>query len=1000
MSKESISPNEAAAAQEFPDRVGFKPDNPFLAVFRPYIPAAVKLRELTVLPLVIGTLLGMVFGASSLYLVLKVGLTVSASIPVAVISISIFTLLSKFGLKNATILENNIVQTAGSAGESIAFGIGVTMPAIMILGFDLEVTRVILVSVLGGLLGILMMIPLRRALIVQQHGFLKYPEGTACAEVLKVGASEESKAAASDEAKAEMAAAGEANIGAKTIFVGFGIGFLYYVINKAFYGWKETTEKVFGKPFDKGSVGAEVNPALLGVGYIIGPRIASIMCAGGVLAYLVLIPAIKFFGDAVPGIVPPGEKLISEMSPNDIRGAYVLYIGAGAVAAGGIISLFRSLPTIWHGLKGGISDLRGGQAATNSGPRTDRDLSMKFVLAGIIALIIAIIAFPQLGLQINPLVAILGALMIIAFGFLFVTVSSRLTGEIGSSSNPISGMTVATLLLTCLAFLAVGWTGSSYFVTALSIGAIVCIAASNGGTTSQDLKTGFLVGATPKFQQIAILIGAGASALILGPILLSLNKASTVYVPRTSLEPMITEDTAPDKIITLPNGAIMIPYTDQDAKANKPGNYRVFSMRKDLGAGEYLVDESTGKIVYQIEGSAPEPVGETVAAVDTGRKATDLPAYEGAAKPAFRLFDFNGNPKIQGLEPGQYLVDEMTRKISYRIKDSKVEPVSKEVANVKTGKKLSDLPVYAGAAQPVFRLFTYGARPPSPDEDKDKGLKDGDYLVNESGQIAYKVLRNFSADLHTDVSKLQAREKIQGLQAEGDSNSYYVWHKPDEASGTFKRYLVDDRGYVKYLMDPGINGTHKYRPDETSVTKFDAPKATLMSYIIKGVLDRRLPWGLVLLGVMIAIVLEMSGIPSLAFAVGVYLPLSSSSPIFIGGMVRWLVDHNLRKKLRHRNLTEEQLVAEGDKSPGVLMASGYIAGGAIAGIVIALMAGLPALTKVNKSLEAWSKTHNPFYEGAYADLLTVVPFALLTILLYLVGREMLLATKPRSRLRE
>lgn len=992
MSTESISPSESAVAMEYPDRVGSKPDNPFLAAFRPYIPAGVNLPELTVLPLVMGTLLGMVFGASSLYLVLKVGLTVSASIPVAVISITLFRILSKVGLRNANILENNIVQTAGSAGESIAFGIGVTMPAIMILGFDLEVTRVMLVACLGGLLGILMMIPLRRALIVQQHGLLKYPEGTACAEVLKVGASDESKAASSAEAKAEMAAAGETNIGAKTIFAGFGIGFIYYVINKALYGWKETAEKVFGPPFNKGSLGAEVNPALLGVGYIIGPRIASIMCAGGVLAYLVLIPAIKFFGEGMTGPLPPGEKLISDMDPGDIRGAYVLYIGAGAVAAGGIISLFRSLPTIWHGLKGGIQDLRGGQAASTSAPRTDRDLSMKFVLGGIILLMVAIVAFPQLNLQINPLVAILGALMIVAFGFLFVTVSSRLTGEIGSSSNPISGMTVATLLLTCLIFLLVGWTGPGYFVTALSIGAIVCIAASNGGTTSQDLKTGFLVGSTPKYQQIAILIGAGASALILGPILLSLNSAANVYVPRTTLEPMTSEE-APEKTITLPSGALTTTY-DGEVKPNKAGNYRVFTMRKDLSAGEYLVEESTGKIVYRIENNVPEPVGETVANIDTSRKATELPVYQGAAKPAFRLFEYTGEPKIEKLAPGQYLIDEMTRKISFSVKDGKVEPVAKEVANVKTGKKLSDLPVYTGAAQPAFHLFTYGVRPPSPGEDKDKGLKDGDYLINGSNQVAYRVLRNFPADLRTDVSKLTTKEKLTGPQAESDSKNYFVWHKPDEASGTFKRYLVDDQGTVKYLVDPGINGTHRYRPDESEVTKFDAPKATLMSYIIKGVLDRKLPWGLVLLGVMIAVVLEMSGIPSLAFAVGVYLPLSSSSPIFIGGMVRWLVDRSLRKRLRHKNLSEEQLVAEGDKSPGVLMASGYIAGGAIAGIVIAFMAGY--LTKTTEGIKKWAEAHNPFFEGAYADLLTVIPFALLTILLYLVGREMLLSSKPRA----
>src|ERR1044071_1628789 len=262
--------------------------------FRPYIPAAARLREFTPVAVILGTLLGIIFGASSLYLVLKVGLTVSASIPVAVISITLFRVLSKLGLRDATILEHNIVQTAGSAGESIAFGIGVTMPAILILGFDLELTRVMLVAILGGLLGILMMIPLRRALIVAQHGQLKYPEGTACAEVLKAGASEESIAAASPSAKEEMAKLGGQATSAKTIFAGFGIGFIYKAMYAAFKWWKDTPERIFGPPFAAGSVSVEISPELLGVGYIIGPRIASIMCAGGVLAYLVLIPAIKF----------------------------------------------------------------------------------------------------------------------------------------------------------------------------------------------------------------------------------------------------------------------------------------------------------------------------------------------------------------------------------------------------------------------------------------------------------------------------------------------------------------------------------------------------------------------------------------------------------------------------------------------------------------------------------------------------------------------------------
>src|SRR4051812_25381849 len=289
-----------------PDIVGAKPENPAASEFEPYIPASAHLPEFRVAPLIAGTILGMVFGASSLYLVLKTGLTVSASIPVAVISIALFKTFSKiFGTSEATILENNIVQTAGSAGESIAFGVGVTMPAILILGFDLEIARVVLVSVLGGLLGILMMIPLRRALIVQQHGTLKSPEGTACAEVLKAGASPESRAAAA--ASHRSSALGEAaSVGAKTIFAGFGIGIVYNVLMKGFRAWKDVPEKIFNAPFKGGSVSVEIAPELLGVGYIIGPRIAAIMAGGGVLSYLVLIPLIKFFGGNLAAAVAPG----------------------------------------------------------------------------------------------------------------------------------------------------------------------------------------------------------------------------------------------------------------------------------------------------------------------------------------------------------------------------------------------------------------------------------------------------------------------------------------------------------------------------------------------------------------------------------------------------------------------------------------------------------------------------------------------------------------------
>lgn len=494
--------------------------NPFLANFRPYIPDSVKnMRELTPVPLIVGTLLGIIFGASSLYLVLKVGLTVSASIPVAVISITLFRVLSKLGLRDATILEHNIVQTAGSAGESIAFGVGVTMPAIMILGFDLEFWRVTMVAILGGLLGILMMIPLRRALIKDQHGFLKYPEGTACAEVLKAGANEESRRM-SIEAEKVMSDE-KVNSGGKVIGIGFGLGFLFNTLMQVFKSWKEVPGKEFGRPFEGGSISLENNPALLGVGYIIGPRIAGIMFSGGALAYLVLIPMIKFFGGGLTEpLTPATGLLIRDMAlegKDSVQSTYILYIGAGAVAAGGIISLFRSLPVILHGIRSGIADFRVGNkvAAQEALPRTDQDLSMKWVVGGILSLIIVIALVPTLKMN------ILGAILIIVFGFLFVTVSSRLTGEIGSSSNPISGMTVATLLLTCLVFLLLGWTQPDpYFVTALSVGGIVCIAASNGGTTSQDLKTGFHVGGTP-FSIHQVTAGLTISCICIMPYIVS-----------------------------------------------------------------------------------------------------------------------------------------------------------------------------------------------------------------------------------------------------------------------------------------------------------------------------------------------------------------------------------------------------------------------------------------------------------------------------------------------
>ena len=666
---------------------------------RPYVDDSERMPELTWSAVLLGAILGIIFGASSLYLVLRVGMTVSASIPVAVLSITLFRLFSRLSnTRSATILENNIVQTTGSAGESIAFGVGVTMPALMILGYDMKAVQVMLVAALGGLLGILMMIPLRRAFIVKQHGSLAYPEGTACAKVLIVGE--------------------QGGASAATVFTGFGMAFVYQILMQALKLWNEYPARKF-EQFKGAVLSCEASPILLGVGYIIGPRIASVTFAGGVLAYLVLTPTISLFGSGGAEPIFPGTKPIGDMSAKDIRDAYILYIGAGAVAAGGVISLLQALPLILGSIKSGLGDL----AQSGGGPRTtgrlERDLPMWVVGLGSTALVAAIATTGLFPTEVDLTGRIAGALMIAVFGFLFVTVSSRLTGEIGSSSNPISGMTVATLLLTCLIFVLMGWVGTEYRVAAVSIAGIVCVAASNGGTTSQDLKTGYLIGATPKSQQLAILVGALTSAIVIGSILLVLNEASTVVT----------------------------------------------------------------------------------------NKAENLPTISAP-----------------------------------------------------------------------------------------------------------------------DVSKLTK------VEVGPDGKDYKVWWLVDPIPGAEAgKYLVDDSGKVAYLIDPAINGRVDTRDDGSKVTKYDAPKARLMALIIDGIMRGKLPWGLVILGVLIAVLMQLSLVPSLAFAVGVYLPLSTSMPIFVGGLVRVAVD-----RIRRANAEDS------DSSPAVLLSSGYIAGGAIAGILIALLALAPS----------------------------------------------------------
>jgi putative OPT family oligopeptide transporter len=695
----SVSPHTLAESAR-------KPGDPGENGFQPYIPDKADLKELTWPAVVLGSLLGVVFGASSLYLFLKVGMTVSASIPVAVLAITIFRGLSRaFGFRRATILENNIVQTAGSAGESISFGVGAAMPALMLLGYELEWSRVMLVAVLGGLLGILMMIPLRRAFVVKQHGVLPYPEGTACAKVLIVGE--------------------QGGSNAQLVFSGFGLGFIYQILMQALKLWPPEWQKdIAGIPgYNKAVVSIEPSPVLLGVGYIIGPRIASVMVAGGLTAALLLVPLIAYFGEQLPNILPPGQRRIAELSAGAISSQYVRYIGAGAVAAGGILSMINALPLIVASVTGSLRDMRSGKGGHGEDvARTERDLPMPVVFYGSLGLVIVIAASHLIP---TGLVGrLIGGALIVLFGFLFVTVSSRITGVIGSSSNPISGMTIATLLLTCLIFVLMGWVGPEFRITALSIAGVVCIASSNGGTTSQDLKTGFLVGATPWKQQVAILIGALISAVVMGGTLLLLNWTKTTVTSEPS----------------------------------------------------------------------------------------ELPAVKAPAS------------------------------------------------------------------------------------------------------------------------------ELKGTEAGPDGRSYRVWWVTEPRPGVQPgKYLVDEAGQVAYLVDFGIGGRLTRTANGTPIEKFNPPQPRLFATLIEGIMARRLPWGLVILGAVLAVVMQMCGVSALAFAVGVYLPLATTLPIFVGGAFRGFVDWA-------RRFTPE----EADTSPGTLMSTGLIAGGSLAGIIVAL---LVVFEKLGKSID-------------------------------------------------
>jgi len=726
------------------------------AAFKPYIPADKSPAEFTPRAVLLGIFFGLFFGAVTVYLALKVGLTVSASIPIAVLSIVIFKVLG-----GASILENNIVQTTGSAGESIAAGVVFTLPALVFLGFEPSYWRIVGIALAGGWLGVLFMIPLRRYLIVREHGNLKYPEGTACAEVLIAGER-------------------GGSMGLKVIN-GLGLGFAYAFLMKAFGLWNGAPEYHFPKKaYDGGSVSADISPELLGVGYIIGYRISAIMVAGGVLSYLVFIPLIKFLGAHLPEgmTIFPGTVPINDMSPDDARGAYVRYIGAGAVATGGILNVIRAMPVIIDSFKSSISELRAGNGGGGAAAklRTDQDLPITIVGGGSLA----VVAFLWIILQffMNPGHAganVVASIMMVIFGFLFVTVSSRLVGEIGSSSNPISGMTIATLMATCLIFLAVGWTGGAYAAVALSIGAVVCVGSANAGATSQDLKTGFLLGATPKSQQVGLMLGVTFSTLIIGLTMSFMDRAYTNTTPAETKN---------------------IAYTFTDAEWNNAA------------------------------------------------------ALNEAEVTALR---FNVDADRQELQR------------------------------------------FLGTGQKLVAKSVIGS----------SSIPDGAYLAGSQDH------------------------------------------------------------QIHFVIERGIGSA-----------ALPAPQGQLMATVINGILTQKLPWNLILLGVFSALTLELCGIKSLPFAVGVYLPLSTTSPIFAGGLVKKFVDwsHGIRGR-------DEE---EGEASSGVLFSSGLIAGGAIAGLAVAIIAMFQWQTILDFGAKIWGETGRA---SGFGNLVGLIFFLGLCAVLFKVGRK-------------
>jgi putative OPT family oligopeptide transporter len=573
--------------------------------FRPYISAEETLEEFTIRAVILGALFGLLFGAVTVYVGLRAGLTVSASIPISVLSISI---LRKLGLYlppfgRPTILENNIVQTTGSAGESLAAGVMFTIPALIFLGFGAEFTfwRIFPLALLGGWLGVLFMVPLRRQLIVKEHGNLTFPEGTACADVLVAGERGGSFAG--------------------RVFWGLGLGGVYTFLMNTVQAWTSQPE---ARPdwFPGASFRAAITSEYLGVGYIIGPRVAGLLFAGGIISWLVMMPAIKFYGQIITPIYPSTIP-IPQMTPDQIWGTYIRPMGAGAVAASGLITLLRTMPTIISALRAGLKDVRAeGTGQSTAQSRIDRDVPLRTVIGGSLVIVLmmwVLLTFhPMQGARTEWWQNLFAGIFVVVFGFLFVTVAGRISGLLGNSSNPISGMSIATLMATCAIFFVAGWTAPNYQVLALMIGGVVCIAAAIAGATSQDLKTGYLVGSTPFWQQMGLLIGVTVSTLAIGTTLNLMNKGLEKYLPTQ----------IPLNVQSLPSGVKI----EHESFTYQGKSYTLINSlgSHEVPDGEYLYNPGTKQIEFQwAQGigsdKAPAPQARLMATVISGILNRRLP---------------------------------------------------------------------------------------------------------------------------------------------------------------------------------------------------------------------------------------------------------------------------------------------------------------------------------------------------------------------------------------